>query len=119
MPCLAEECPMAAEHRTRHTVCSSTEPSLGRGFSLDNGSAGSISAPGLYLTVKSNPCIRSKIFWSLGGAAVRFFNESSLGVYGLTLLQTSYQIDKGETSDRQQQQQASRAQYLHNASQCP
>ena len=41
--------------------------------SLDFGSARSTSVPGLYLIVKSYPCILSNILWSLGGAAVRFF----------------------------------------------
>ena len=64
---------LVSEYCTRHTSCRFNDSSLGKGLSLDVGSARSISVPGLYLIVMSYPCILSSIRWSLSGAAVRFF----------------------------------------------
>ena len=111
---------LASESCTKHTFCRLNDSSLGKGLSLDIGSAKSISVPGLYLIVMSYSFILSSTRWSLGGAAVRFFKwivRVSRGL-GTDFSVNFLQICRSEISRNQQQQQASNAQCLHNVSQC-
>ena len=100
------------------TLRRSSDSSLGRGFGPEIWRAKGISVPGLYLTMKSYPCILSNILWSLGPAGQLKDSSSESSQEVCDLIDSAKQVRAKFLTSNNNNSKASRAQYLHIVSRC-